>query len=85
MATPRSKKLPDPEKMTFEQATEELEAIIQRIEDGEIGLQESLEQRRRGDELIKRCRAVLDAAELELEQMSLDDKGDDSGSDAERD
>jgi exodeoxyribonuclease VII small subunit len=69
---PQPKRL-DPAKMTFEQATEELESIIERIESGEIGLEESLTERRRGDALIKRCRAVLDAAEQELEELAADE------------
>jgi exodeoxyribonuclease VII small subunit len=55
--------------LTFEQAMEELETIIERIERGEIGLEESLAQRKRGDALVKRCRDVLDAAEQELQQI----------------
>ncbi len=55
--------------LSFEQAAAELEAIIERIESGEIGLEESLAQRKRGEELLKRCRAVLDQAEQELEQI----------------
>jgi len=62
-----------PEKLTFEQAVAELESIIERIEQGEIGLEESLRQRKRGDALIKRCRAILDAAEQELEEVKPDD------------
>lgn len=67
---------PDPpEKLTFEQATAELEAIIERIESGEIGLEESLRQRQRGELLIKRCRAILDKAEQELEHVSVEEAG----------
>lgn len=58
---------PPADSLSFERAVEELESIIDRIEQGEIGLEESLKQRKRGDELIKRCRTVLDAAEQELE------------------
>lgn len=65
----------DPEEMTFEQATGELEAIIARIEQGEIGLEESLVARRRGEALIKRCRVILDAAEQELEQAVAEEEG----------
>jgi exodeoxyribonuclease VII small subunit len=57
------------DELSFEQAMEELEAIIERIEQGQIGLEESLAQRKRGDGLIKRCRAVLDQAEQELMQV----------------
>jgi exodeoxyribonuclease VII small subunit len=61
---------PDPESMSFEQATEELESIIERIEQGEIGLEESLSERKRGERLIRRCRAILDAAEQELQHTA---------------
>ena len=60
--------------MSFEQAVEELESIIERIEQGQIGLEESLAQRRRGDALIKRCRSVLDAAEQELAQITAEER-----------
>ena len=69
MAPKKASTQPPPEKMSFEQAVEELELIIERIEEGRIGLQESLAERRRGDALIKRCRSILDAAEQELRQI----------------
>ncbi len=65
---------PTPESMSFEQAVEELESIIERIEQGQIGLEESLAQRRRGDALIKRCRSVLDAAVQELAQITGEER-----------
>ncbi|MHC5113827.1 MAG: exodeoxyribonuclease VII small subunit [Planctomycetota bacterium] len=72
MAAAKDKnKRPDPAKMSFEQATEELEAIIERIEAGEIGLEASLGERRRGEALIKRSREILDAAEEELKQVQV--------------
>ncbi len=64
---------PDPASMPFEEATAELEAIIESIEEGEISLEESLVARRRGEALIRRSRAILDAAEEELQQVSPDD------------
>lgn len=70
---------PDPEKLSFEDAVEELQAIIERIESGEIGLEEALAERRRGDALIKRCRAVLECAEQELRQIDLDAEPDTPG------
>ncbi len=66
---------PDPAKMRFEEATAELESIIEQIEQGDLGLEESLVERRRGDELIKRSRAILDAAEQELDQTKVDEAG----------
>ncbi len=73
MATKSKSKPPDssdPEKMSFEQATEELDRIVERIESGEIGLQDSLKQRKLGDDLIQRCRSILDQAEQELKTIS---------------
>jgi exodeoxyribonuclease VII small subunit len=70
---------PPPEHLTFEQATAELEAIIERIESGEIGLEESLRQRQRGELLIRRCRAILDKAEQELEHVSAEETGNKGG------
>jgi len=77
---PEKNDRPDPATMSFEAATEELEALIERIESGEIGLEESLAERRRGDALIKRCRAVLEAAEQELETLAAEtiDEADDA-------
>ena len=72
MAKAKQAKRPDPAKMGFEEATAELEAIIERIESGEIGLEESLAERRRGDALIRRSRAILEAAEQEIEQVELE-------------
>ena len=61
------------EKLTFEQALEELETIIERIEQGEIGLEESLAQYRRGAALLKRCRGILDTAEQQVEELTAGD------------
>ncbi len=70
---------PDPATLNFEQATEELEAIIARIESGEIGLEESLGEWRRGGSLLKRCREVLEKAEKELAAADLREEAPDAG------
>ncbi len=57
--------------LTYEQAIEELETIIERIEQGEIGLEESLAQYRRGAALLKRCRGILDTAEQQIEELTV--------------
>ncbi len=64
--------------LTYEVAIAELEGIIARIESGEIPLEESLQQYRRGAALVRRCRDVLDAAKTEVERISAADlaKGD---------
>jgi len=60
---------PAPESLPYEEAIAELEAIIERIEQGEIGLEESLRQFERGDALVRRCDAVLRDAEQKVEQI----------------
>jgi exodeoxyribonuclease VII small subunit len=60
---------PDPGEMTYEQAIAELESINERIERGEIGLEESLSEYRRGVALAKRCHTILDTAEQELKKI----------------
>ena len=65
----RKDERPDPQEMTYEQAIAELEAINERIEQGKISLEESLEEYRRGIALAKRCEAILNAAEQELKKI----------------
>ncbi len=62
---------PDIQAMTFEQAMEALEAITDRIESGEIGLERSLTEYERGMGLIARCREVLDRAEQRVTELSM--------------
>jgi exodeoxyribonuclease VII small subunit len=61
---------------TFESALEELEAIVARMEDGKLALEESLAAYQRGAELIKYCEGRLNAAQARiaiLEGESLKD------------
>lgn len=62
----------DPAAMSFEQAVAELESIIDRIEQGDMGLEESLAARRRGEALVRRCRSVLEHAEQEITRLDAD-------------
>ncbi len=54
----------------YEEAIDELESIIERMEKGETGLEESLREYARGDGLIRRCRQILDEAEQRIEAIS---------------
>lgn len=56
--------------LTFEDALEQVEAIIERIERGEVGLEESLAEYERGVELIKKCRGILERAEQRVEELT---------------
>jgi exodeoxyribonuclease VII small subunit len=63
----------DIEKMTFEQAIGQLKGIVDRIEQGEIPLQDSLEQYEKGMALIKHCRDILQKAEKRIERISKEE------------
>ncbi|USN98761.1 MAG: exodeoxyribonuclease VII small subunit [Phycisphaeraceae bacterium] len=58
--------------LTYEAAVEELESIIERIESGEIGLEDSISFYERGTKLLRRCRAVLGQAEQRIERLDAD-------------
>jgi exodeoxyribonuclease VII small subunit len=75
MASEQNPPPPPPEELSFEQAIEELEGIIDRIERGQIGLEESLAARKRGEGLIRRCRSILETAEQELKQVTPETEG----------
>jgi exodeoxyribonuclease VII small subunit len=56
---------PSPE-LTFEKALEELEALVARMEDGKLPLEESLAAYQRGAELIKFCESRLTDAQARI-------------------
>lgn len=55
---------------SFEDALRELEQILNEIEAGQVGLEESLVRYERGNFLILHCRAVLNRAEKQIEMLS---------------
>ena len=54
------------EAVSFEKALEELEAIVARMEDGKLPLEESLAAYQRGTELLKLCESKLNAAQARI-------------------
>jgi len=52
--------------LTFEKALEELEALVTRMEDGKLPLEESLAAYARGAELIKYCESRLTDAQARI-------------------
>ena len=52
--------------LTFEKALEELEALVGRMEDGKLPLEESLAAYQRGAELIKFCESKLSDAQARI-------------------
>jgi len=59
-------------KLTFEQAIGQLKEIVSKIEQGQIPLQDSLDQYEKGMALIKHCRDILQKAEKRIEKISKD-------------
>jgi len=59
----------------FEQALSELETLIEQLESGELSLDQSLKQFKRGVELTRHCQGILDQAQQVVEQLiDLDDE-----------
>jgi exodeoxyribonuclease VII small subunit len=62
--------------LTFEQALAELDRIVHDLEDGQIGLEESLARYEQGVGLLKRCYAQLrDAEQRILLLTGVDEEG----------
>jgi exodeoxyribonuclease VII small subunit len=57
----------------FERALDELEKLVERMEKGELSLEESLKLYERGMELSKSCQKALDAAEKRIRILSEQD------------
>ena len=51
----------------FEQALEELEKLVERLERGDLPLEEALRSFERGVELTRRCQGALKAAQQRVE------------------
>jgi exodeoxyribonuclease VII small subunit len=58
--------------MSFEQAMSELESVVDRLERGEVPLDESIKLYERGAELKKRCETKLSEAEEKVAQITLE-------------
>ncbi len=56
-------------KLTFEEALKQLEEIAGRIEQGKIGLEESITLYERGMALVKQCREILSKAEHKIQRL----------------
>lgn len=53
----------------FEKSVTELEALVEKLETGDTGLEVSLKQFERGVQLARECQQVLKNAELRVEQL----------------
>ena len=77
---PRMAKKPKPEDVSYEDAVERIEELIDAIESGEIGLDESLTAFEEGMSLIKVCRARLEKAEQRVAELLAEDDTTDADS-----
>ena len=59
--------------LDFEQALKELEVLIERMEDGELSLEDSLKTYERGMQLSRRCQRALDEAEQRMKILTEQD------------
>ncbi len=57
---------------TFEQKIEQVKKIIEKIEDGETSLEESIRLYEQGAALIRQCETLLAEAEMKITTLSRD-------------
>ena len=60
----------EPTSKDFESAIAELDAIVKRMEEGDLTLEKSMELYERGLQLSKFCHSTLEAAERRIEILS---------------
>ena len=65
--------------LPFEVALKELEAIVARLERGDVALEESIDIYTRGEALKARCDALLKQAEARIEKITLGADGKPTG------
>lgn len=63
------------ETQSFEAALKQLEEVVQRLEKGELPLEESLRLYEQGIRLSRLCHAKLEEAEGRIEQLMKDARG----------
>ncbi|MDX1571704.1 MAG: exodeoxyribonuclease VII small subunit [Xanthomonadales bacterium] len=60
----------------FEKALTELETLVERMEQGDLTLEQSLQHFERGMQLSRSCQQALDEAKLRVEQLLSSEQGD---------
>ncbi len=64
------KSIPPAEELSYEQAFQELEAVVSALEADQQTLEQSLTLFERGQALARRCADLLDKAELRVRKLS---------------
>jgi exodeoxyribonuclease VII small subunit len=65
----------DVARMSFETALAELEGIVEKLEGGKIGLEESISIYERGERLKAHCEKMLKDAEARIDKITLRSDG----------
>lgn len=76
------------DRLSFEDAMAELETIVDKLEKGNVALEQSIAFYERGEALKARCDSLLKNAEMRVEKVRLKSDGTPAGTaplDAERD
>lgn len=60
---------------TFEEMMERLESLVERLEEGNLSLEESIKSFEEGVALVKKCGAVLSAAEKRIQELTRGEGG----------
>lgn len=68
------------EEMSFEEAMQELEAVVGQLERGDVALEDSIKLYERGALLKARCEVKLKEAEEKVAAITLDASGNPTGS-----
>jgi len=71
--------LSDVSTLTFEKALAELEAIVGKLERGDVPLEESIAMYSRGEILRTHCETLLKQAEMRIEKIALGTDGSPKG------
>jgi exodeoxyribonuclease VII small subunit len=69
----------DVAQLPFEKALAELESIVQKLERGDVPLEESVAIYERGEALKRRCEELLRQAEARVEKITFDASGKPTG------
>lgn len=61
--------------MSFEDAMRRLDAIVEAMDSGKIGVEESIARYEEAMQLAAHCRQILERAEMQIRRVQTDHKG----------
>ena len=65
--------------ISFEEALKELESIVQKLESGQVKLEEAVAAYEKGVQMQKICEEKLKEAQMKVEKLILDKEGNPTG------